>query len=100
MYNSSTVIRFLKPSICGLFTTRFTDGHFDNTVFLSLRIPKTFMDEKYKKVDICHNGFLLDLDNHKNKWSRHRSFLYGCDRSPVVHVLKLGIEILNLKQYD
>ena len=36
----------------------------------------------------------------KIKWSRHRSFLYECDRSPKVHVLKLGIEILNLKQYD
>ena len=42
-----------------------------------------------------------DLDDHKNiKWSRHRSFLYGCDRSPEVHVLKLGIEIPNLKQHN
>ena len=32
----------------------------------------------------------------KIKWSRHRSFLYECDRSPGVHVLKLGIEIPNL----
>ena len=36
----------------------------------------------------------------KIKWSRHRSFLYGCDRSPGVHVLKLGIEIPNLRQYN
>ena len=43
----------------------------------------------------CHNCFPLDLDDHKNKWSRHRSFLYGCDRSPGVHVLKLGTEIPN-----
>ena len=28
----------------------------------------------------------------KIKWSRHRSILYGCDRSPGVHVLKLGFE--------
>ena len=49
---------------------------------------------------ICHNGFPLDLDDHKNKWSRHQSFLYGCDRSPDMHVFKLGIEILNLKQID
>ena len=48
----------------------------------------------------CHNGFLLDLDDHKNKWSRHRSFLYGCDRSPEMYVLKLGIEIPNLKQHN
>ena len=36
----------------------------------------------------------------KIKWSRHRSFLYGCDRSPGMHVLKLGTEIPNLKQND
>ena len=33
----------------------------------------------------------------KIKWSRHRSFLYGCDRSLGVHVLKIGIEIPNLR---
>ena len=36
-----------------------------------------------------------DLDDHKNKWSRHRFFLYGCDRLPGVHVLKLETEIHN-----
>ena len=36
----------------------------------------------------------------KIKWSRRRSFLYGCDRSPEVHVIKLGIMIPNLKQND
>ena len=46
---------------------------------------------------LCHNGFPLDLDDHKNEWSHHRSFLYGCDRLSGVHVLKLGIEIPNLK---
>ena len=50
--------------------------------------------------DSCHNGFLLDLDDHKNKLSHHRSFLYECDRSPGMHVLKLGTEIPNLKQND
>ena len=45
-------------------------------------------------------GFPLDLNDLKNKWSRHRSFLYGCDRSPEMHVLKLGIEIPNLKQHN
>ena len=45
-----------------------------------------------------HNGFPLDLDDHKIKWSHHRSFLYRCDRSPGMHVLKLGTEIPNLKQ--
>ena len=41
-------------------------------------------------------GFPLDLDDHKNKWSCHRSFLDGCDRSPRMCVLKLGIGIPNL----
>ena len=44
--------------------------------------------------------FPLDLDDHKNKWSRHRSFLYGCDRSPRMRDFKLGIEIPNLKQHN
>ena len=48
----------------------------------------------------CHNGFPLDLDDHKNKWSRHRSFLYGCDRPSRMHILKLGTKISNLKQHD
>ena len=38
------------------------------------------------------------LEDHKNKWNRHRSFLYGCDRSPGIHIFKPGIEIPNLKQ--
>ena len=49
---------------------------------------------------MCHNGFPLDLDDLKNKWSRHRSFLYECDRSLGMHVLKLGTEIPNLKQHN
>ena len=48
----------------------------------------------------CHNGSPLDLDDHKNKWSRHRPFLYGCDQSLGMPVLKLGIEIPNLKQHN
>ena len=49
---------------------------------------------------ICHNGFPFDLNDHKNKWNRYRSFLYGYDQSPRKHILKLGIEIPNLKQND
>ena len=52
------------------------------------------------KYGICHNDFPFDLDDHKNEWSRHRSFLYGYDRSPGMHVPKLGIKISNLKQHD
>ena len=45
---------------------------------------------------ICHNGFPPRLGRLKTiQWSRHRSFLYGCDRSPETHVLKLGTEIPN-----
>ena len=35
-----------------------------------------------------------DLEDHKI-WSRHRSFLYGCDRSPGTYVSKFGTEIPN-----
>ena len=52
------------------------------------------------KSPSCHNDFPFDLDDLKNKWSRHRSFLYGCNRPLGMHVLKLGIEISNLKQND
>ena len=47
-----------------------------------------------------HNGFPFDLDDHKKKWSRHQSFLYGCDRSPEMRVFELGIEIPNVKQHN
>ena len=51
------------------------------------------LTKRHLNITNCHNGFPLDLDDHKNKWTRHRSFLYGCDRSPEMHVLKLGTEI-------
>ena len=53
-----------------------------------------------RKNSHCHNDFPLDLDDHKIKWSRHRSFLYGCDRSPGMHVLKLGTEIPNQERHN
>ena len=54
---------------------------------------------KRSMYETCHNGFPLDLDDHKNKRSRHRPFLYGCDRSPRMHVLKLGTEIPNHERH-
>ena len=42
----------------------------------------------------------LTWSTTKIKWSRHRSFLYGCDRSPGIHVFKFGTEIPNLKQHN
>ena len=59
-----------------------------------------YKNENIIHIDFCHNGFSLDLDDHKNKWSRHRSFLYEYDRSLGMRALKLGIEISNLKQND
>ena len=50
--------------------------------------------------DDCHNGFPPRLGWPQNKWSRHRSFLYKCDRSPGIYIFKLGTEIPNLKQYN
>ena len=47
-------------------------------------------------ITIFHSTWMTT----KIKWSRHRSFLYGCDRSLEVCVIKLGIEIPNLKQHD
>ena len=41
-----------------------------------------------------------DLDDHKKKWSRRQPFLYGCDRSPGMHVLKLGTEIPNQERHN
>ena len=41
-----------------------------------------------------------DLDDHKNKWNCHRSYLYECDRSSGMHGLKLGIKIANFKQHN
>ena len=49
----------------------------------------------------CHNGFPPRLGGlPKIKWSRHQSFLYGCDRSSGTHVSKLETEIPYLKQHN
>ena len=41
-----------------------------------------------------------DLNDHKNNMESPPIFLYGCDRSPDIHVFKLGTEIPNLKQHN
>ena len=66
----------------------------DNT-WLNIRL--TLFGSQWSRQAII-TGFSLDLDNHKNKCSHHRSFLHECDRSPEMHVLKLGIEIPNFKK--
>ena len=63
------------------FIHQVKDGHKDRVVNLS---DKTYTCRRFDldllplvhvcaaiKYVYCHNGFLLDLDDHKNKWSRH-----------------------------
>ena len=51
-----------------------------------------------------HNGrqhmtkYWFDLDDQKNKWSRHRSFLYRCDWSPGIQFPKLSIRKSQFKK--
>ena len=42
-------------------------------------------------ITISHSTWMTT----KHEWSGHRSILYGCDRSPEIHILKLEIEIPN-----
>ena len=66
--------------------TRVIPRHFDSIIqkpesnMLQHAPIMLWHAEPFKKP--CHNGFSFDLDDHKNKWSRHRSFLYGGDWSP------------------
>ena len=111
-----------------LMEKRFSRGSVDTTLFLKkhkhdMLVAQIYVDIIFSATnqDLCEHftkemqnefemsmmgelifflGFPLDLDNHKNKWSRHRSFLYRCDRPPGMHVLKLVTEIPNLKQHD
>ena len=77
-----------------------------STIFLFTLIVGSFIYSTLNKyLTCCYNIIVItvsrhDLDDHKNKWSRHQSFLYGCDRSLGVHVFKLEIEIPNLKQHN
>ena len=45
-------------------------------------------------ITIFHSTWMITKINE----SRHRSFLYGCDRSPKMHVLKLRTKISNLNK--
>ena len=49
-------------------------------------------------INGCHNGFPLDLDDHKNK--RESPPIFSVRVWSVTRVLKLGTEILNLKQHN
>ncbi|KAM2617327.1 hypothetical protein TB1_033741 [Malus domestica] len=44
-FDSPSIIRYLEPLTCDIFTTRFADCHFDETVFLSLGREKIVSEE-------------------------------------------------------
>ncbi|KAM2114260.1 hypothetical protein ACFX1Q_022828 [Malus domestica] len=49
-YDSSSIISYLKPLTCNMFTTRFTDCHLYETIFLSLGEDKNvnIPDERHE----------------------------------------------------
>ncbi|OMO58409.1 hypothetical protein CCACVL1_25460 [Corchorus capsularis] len=51
-FDSPSIIRFLEPLTSDVFTARFTNCHFDETVFPSLGTPKSSTDDKRKKAEI------------------------------------------------
>ena len=69
-----------------------TSVGYKNDIFLFYDTYKYYVCSKFLIVITVSRYY---FDDHKTKWSRHRPFLYGCDRSPGVHVLKLGTEIPN-----
>ena len=51
-FNSPSIIRFLKPITGDLFTARFADCHFNETMFPSIGTPKIEMAAKQKPVKV------------------------------------------------
>ena len=51
-FNSPSIIRFLEPTTGDLFTTRFADCHFNETMFPSIGTPKIEMAAKQKPVKV------------------------------------------------
>ena len=51
-FNSPSIIRFLEPTSGDLFTARFVDYHFNETMFPSIRTPKIEMAAKQKPVKV------------------------------------------------
>ena len=44
-FDSPSIIRYLEPLTDDVFTTRFADYHFNESVFLSLRGEKSILKE-------------------------------------------------------
>ena len=53
-YEFSSIIKYLEPLTGDLFTARFVDCHFDESIFLTLR-----GENKQLKIDISWNALLL-----------------------------------------
>ena len=51
-FNSPSIIRFLEPTTSDLFTARFADCHFNETMFPSIGTPKIEMAAKQKPVKV------------------------------------------------
>ena len=51
-FNSPSIIRFLEPTTSDLFTAKFADCHFNETMFPSIGTPKIEMAAKQKPVKV------------------------------------------------
>ena len=51
-FNSPSIIRFLEPTTGDLFTARFADCHFNETMFSSIGTPNIEMAAKKKPVKV------------------------------------------------
>ena len=51
-FNSPSIIRFLEPTTGDLFTARFADCHFNETMFPSIGTPKIERAAKQKRVKV------------------------------------------------
>ena len=51
-FNSPSIIRFLEPTTSDLFTARFADCHFNETMFPSIGTPNIEMAAKQKPVKV------------------------------------------------
>ena len=51
-FNSLSIIRFLEPTTSDLFTARFADCHFNETMFPSIGTPNIEMAAKQKPVKV------------------------------------------------
>ena len=46
-YDSPSMIKYLEPSTCDLFTARFADSHFDESIFPTLGGERKKLEKRY-----------------------------------------------------